>query len=60
MNRHLNNEGQKWKIGHTKGKALIRKEGQKKEVNKVIGVMYFLYKNEYIIFKPVELTIKED
>jgi hypothetical protein len=29
--RHLNNEGQEWKIGHAKGRALLRgvKEGSK-------------------------------
>jgi hypothetical protein len=25
-NRHLNNEGQEWKTGHTKGKALTGEE----------------------------------
>jgi hypothetical protein len=26
-NRHLNNEGQEWKTGHTNGRSHIREEG---------------------------------
>jgi hypothetical protein len=29
----------------------------KKEVKKVIRLMYLPYKNEYIIFKPVQIII---
>jgi hypothetical protein len=32
--------------------------GEEKEVKKVNMVRYFLYKNEYRIFKPVEITVR--
>jgi hypothetical protein len=35
MNRHLNNKGQEWKLGHAKGRALMGGGKQKKEVKKV-------------------------
>jgi hypothetical protein len=35
MNKHLNKEGQEWKIDHTKGKALMGEEELKMEVKKV-------------------------
>jgi hypothetical protein len=35
MNRYINNEGQEWKTGHTKERALTSGWSQKKEVKKV-------------------------
>jgi hypothetical protein len=36
----------------------MREGWQKKEVKKANRLVYFLYKNEYRIFKPVEITIR--
>jgi hypothetical protein len=47
-----------WKTGHTKGRSHMRGGGQKKEVMKIDMVDVLLYKNEYNIFKPVEITIR--
>jgi hypothetical protein len=53
MNRHLSNKGQEGKPGHNKGRALAGEGGQKR-----IWLMHFLYKNEYRVFKPVEIPIR--
>jgi hypothetical protein len=34
------------------------REGERKKVRRQIWLMYFLYKNEYKIFKSVEITIR--
>jgi hypothetical protein len=56
-NGYLNNEGQERKTVHTKERAI--KGGGVKKVNMGIWVIYFLYKSEYRISKPVEITIKK-
>jgi hypothetical protein len=35
------------------------KEGKRQKLRKWISLMYFLYKNEYRIFKPVKNTTKK-
>jgi hypothetical protein len=44
--------------GHTKGRTQRReREGKRRKLRMSIWLMYFLYKNEYRIFKPVEIII---
>jgi hypothetical protein len=48
-----------WKTGHTKGRSYTREgEGKRRKLTRWIWLMYSLYKNEYRIFKPVEITIR--
>jgi hypothetical protein len=64
MNRHLNNEWQEWKPGHAE-RTLTGGGGgeQRKEIKKVnmvdVYISYIeIYKNEYRIFKPIEIIIR--
>jgi hypothetical protein len=50
-----------WKIGHAKGRSLMGEgEGKRRKLGKWIWLIYFLYKNEYRTFKPVEITIRNE
>jgi hypothetical protein len=38
----------------------MREGGKKAEVKKVISLRYSLFKNEYRIFKPVEINVRRE
>jgi hypothetical protein len=40
------------------GGHICEREGKRSKLRRWIGLMYFLSKNEYRIFKPVEFTIR--
>jgi hypothetical protein len=51
---NINTRNMKKKTSYTK-----EREGKRKKLRRSIWLMYFLYKNEYKLFKPVEITIRK-
>jgi hypothetical protein len=41
-----------------RGGHIREREGKRRKLRRLIWLMYSLYKNEYRIFKPVEITIR--
>jgi hypothetical protein len=41
-----------------RGGHLWKREGKRRKLGRLIWSMYFLYKNDYRIFKPVEIIIR--
>jgi hypothetical protein len=41
-----------------RGRCIQEREGKRRKLRRWIWLMYFLCKNEYRIFKPVEITIR--
>jgi hypothetical protein len=46
------------RTGYTKGGNIKEGEGKRRKLRRRIWLMYFLYKNEYRIFQPVDATMK--
>jgi hypothetical protein len=56
MNRHLNNEDKNKKQVTLRGGTNGREGKRRKERRRIW--LNFLYKNEYRVFKPTEITIR--
>jgi hypothetical protein len=43
-----------------RGSHYWEREGKKRKLRRQVWLMYFLYKNEYIFIKSVEITIRRE